>query len=91
MTYWFRQWYVPDHMRESLERYVKEGCPTGDFLEAILSNNFTEACRRADEENLTNLPAYAAYIYNEMPMACHGSKEAIRAWLDQPWPWKEGA
>ncbi|MCR4300672.1 MAG: hypothetical protein NUV51_03605 [Sulfuricaulis sp.] len=79
--YTFRDWYIPDRMMEALTRYVEQHVPTGDFLLAVLENNLSEAVGRADDENLQNLPAYVAYLYNEVPSTCHGSPEKVTAWL----------
>lgn len=80
MTYKFRDWYIPDRMMESLTEYVRIGRPVGDFLNAVLSNNLSEAVGRADDENIRNIPAYVAYLYNEAPSMCHGSVEKVRNW-----------
>lgn len=66
---------------ESFERYVQHRIPPGDFLMAILENNFQKACGCADDENLRNLPAYAAFVHNELPYACHGSLADVYTWL----------
>ena len=81
MSYRFRDWVVRDDMQAALDRYVHQGVRLGDFLSAVVSNDFQEACRRADNDSLENLPAFAAYVYNEMPSTCHGSREIYRAWL----------
>lgn len=70
---------------QSLERYVKYGVPTGDFLRACLENNFMEAIGRADEENYATLAEIAMYIHWDIPARCHGSREKVNAWLDQDW------
>ena len=79
MSYRFRQFAIPVHMMASLTGYIERGVPVGDFLTAVLENNLSEACGRDD--NLENLPAYVAYLYNEAPSPCHGSPEKVRAWL----------
>ncbi|MEO7387408.1 MAG: hypothetical protein ABIX37_10765 [Gammaproteobacteria bacterium] len=81
MSYQFRQFHITDHMLESLDQYVEQGVPPGGFLYAVLSNDFKGAAGRADDENLANLPAYAAWLYNEAPSPCQGSKEAVEKWL----------
>ena len=81
MTYYFQQYYIPDRMMSSLERYIKEHIPPGDFLQAVICNDLSEACGRADEENMANLPAYCAYLYNEAPWDCWGNKEKMEGWL----------
>lgn len=83
MSYQFRQFAIPDHMMAGLARYIEHGSSVGDFLTAVLENDLSEACARADNENLANLPAYAAYLYNEAPPQCHGSREKVRAWIKQ--------
>ena len=82
MSYYFRCWYVRDDMQEALVRYVHDGVPLGDFLTYVVSNDFQGACGRADDENLMNLPAFAAYVYNEMPGNSHGSLERYKAWIE---------
>jgi hypothetical protein len=75
--YKFGKYYIPERMMGGIERYVNDHIPPGDFLTAVFENNLSNACGRADEENQANLPAYAAYIYNEVPHGCHGSKDAV--------------
>ena len=79
--YHFREFMIRRDMLEALWRYIDKGIPTGDFLRAILAHDLMEACNRADHWNLPNLPAYAAYLYNEVPSVCHGSYEKVDAWI----------
>lgn len=72
---------IPNELRESLDRYAEHGIPTGSFLRACLENDFMQAACRCDRGNVQHLQAIAKYIYNDMPAACHGSPEAVRAWL----------
>lgn len=81
--YEFQGYVIRQDMMEALERYLRKGIPTGSFLRALLANDFMEACGRADDLNLANLPAYAAYMYNELPGNCHGSYEIVDAWTKQ--------
>ena len=39
---------VPEHMWGGMLRYVFEYCPTGEFLQAVISNDLTESVGRAD-------------------------------------------
>lgn len=80
-NYQFRSYVIRAGMMESLRAYVEYGRPVGDFLTAVLENNLSEACGRADDENIDNLPAYAAYLYNEVPSQCHGSREKVGDWI----------
>lgn len=67
---------------ESINSYVKEGIPVGDFLRAVLENNLMESFGRADDDNRRTLWSICAYVYNEIPFNCHGSPEKYRAWID---------
>ncbi len=79
--YRFREFYIPDRMMPAIRRYIEEKKCPGGFLTAVIQNNLSDACGRADEENMRNLPAYVVYFYNNAPSACHGSKEKMEAWL----------
>jgi hypothetical protein len=81
MVYHFRSFYIPDRMMGGITRYVENGISPGHFLMAVLENNLSEACGRADDENMENLPAYVGYLYNETPSQCHGSPEKVHAWI----------
>lgn len=80
--YQFRNFYIPERMMESIEAYVEEGRPVGNFLSAVICNDLKLACMYADDENLQNIPAFIAYLYNEVPGACWGSKELMKEWLE---------
>jgi hypothetical protein len=81
MTYKFREWYIPDRMMGGIERYINDHVPPGEFLQAVICNDLREAVGRADDENMSNLPAYVAYFYNEAPGTCWGSMDAMKQWL----------
>lgn len=78
--YTYGEYYIPERMMPGLENWVLYGVSPGDFLTAILKNDFIEAVSRADSENLRNLPAYAIYCYNELPSQCWGSREKVDLW-----------
>lgn len=69
-------------IREALDEYGKEGRPLGDFLQAVIANDFIEACARADMDNVRALAAIGCYVYNELPSACWGSRACYAAWLE---------
>ena len=81
MTYTFRDYYIPDRMLDGLTRYLEDGIPPGGFLTAVIENDLMEAVGRADEENLKNLPAYAAYLYNVAPIGSYGSPKRMSEYL----------
>ena len=80
-NYIFREFYIPERMMGSLRRYIDEKIRPGNFLSAVIRNDLRDACGLADDENLTNLPAYVAYFYNEAPSICWGSQAKMVAWL----------
>jgi len=80
-TFTFFGMTIPEHMHGPVRDYIEHGAPPGNFLEAILENNLTEAVGRADTENMRNIPALVAYLYNEAPAPCWGSPENVGAWL----------
>lgn len=81
MGYRFQNYEIPDRMMPGLTRYVEDRVAPGGFLMAVLENDLLRACGAADEENMANLPAYTAYLYNRVPSSCHGSPEKVKAWL----------
>lgn len=72
---------IPEHMQESIWRYVNDRVPMGHFLEALFSNDLMEAFGRADDYNKSIMFHYVKLVYNKTPMGCHGSKKAVEAWL----------
>ena len=74
---------VPRHTAESLTRYVFDGVPPGQFLEAVLSNDLMESFARADDENTRNIRYLAAFIYNELPGNSHGTLERMVEWMKE--------
>jgi expansin (peptidoglycan-binding protein) len=80
--YVFRDWRIRPDMVDALQRYVTKGYRPGSFLTAVLAHDLQEACMRADDDNLANIPAYAAYLYNEIPGNCHGSYTIVDRWVE---------
>jgi hypothetical protein len=74
--------FLPPHMQASMrhERRV----PPGSFLMALLSNDFMEACRRADDINRKALFTYASWLHSYAPSGCYGSRECVKSWLNPP-------
>lgn len=73
---------LPAHLFESLVRYATKHVPTGGFLLACLDNNLCDAVCLADPESLAALPVIVRFIHCDLPSKCHGSREAVRAWLE---------
>jgi len=79
----FDDYGIPAHMQQSLLDWINKGWFPGSFLSAVLENNFMAAVGSADSINAQRLKEYAQFIYNEVPSACHGSKEKVTAWQER--------
>lgn len=69
--------------KDGIDRFAREGCPVGDFLYAVLTNNLKDAFGRADGDNKQDLEEIVRYCYWEIPANCWGSEEKVEAWLDE--------
>jgi hypothetical protein len=78
ITNWAR---VPvPYMTDGLKLYVEHGILPGDFLTELLSNDLVEAFRRADDNNTAAMRGWVAFLYNELPRECWGSRDKVQAW-----------
>lgn len=73
--------HIPPHLREGLRAYFLDRLPTGDFLRAVLENDFAGAVLRADPITERWLPSIAKFLHNDTPPRSHGSPAAVAAWL----------
>lgn len=73
---------IDEDILDSLDRYAKDGIPTGSFLEAVLSNDLMDAMSRADLKNRAVVFYICSYVYNELPADCHGSRKKVAQWLE---------
>jgi len=58
-----------DHIAMCLHhiyRWYHEGYPLGGFLTAVVKNDFSEACFRADDINRKALYLYALFVANKI-------------------------
>ena len=42
---------LPVSAQDTMRRYLESGCPTGSFLQALLSNDLMDTYAKADNEN----------------------------------------
>ena len=77
------RFYIPPHTKDTIDNFVSKGWKPGGFVRSVLANDFLGAFGAADENNTLHMRAIAAYVYNEVPMDCRGSYEAVEAWLDR--------
>jgi hypothetical protein len=75
--------FCPEHLRASIDAYVKDGRETGGFLRAVLENDLREAIGRADHVNVWLLPHIVSYLYNRVPSHVWGSPVKVQRHLDR--------
>lgn len=68
----------PVEVIESFKRYIYEGIPLGDFLEAVVSDKLIESFGRADSRNRQALEHICAWVYEYMPIALRGPENYQR-------------
>ena len=71
---------LPEHLQDSMERYIEDGIRSGGFLTAVLSNDLKGAVNVADSGNIKLLPDIVTWLYNEAPQGCWGSTENVQDW-----------
>ena len=72
---------IPVQVLDSLYEYIDSKVPTGSFLRAVLSNDLSEACARADSECIASLPVLVQFLYNNAPSGCYGTPTVVADWL----------
>lgn len=77
-----QEYGIPAHNHGGIHRYVMHGVPLGSFLQAVFENDLMGAFSRADGENRKAMGDIAAFLWNEVPMGCHGSPEKVKAWCE---------
>lgn len=70
---------IPEYMHGAIARYIVRGIHPGSFLSAVFENNLLGAVMAADVQNMNNLPAYAALLY-DMPIISFGDRETVEKW-----------
>ena len=72
---------IPNYMQGGIIRYYENGIPPGDFLSAVINNDFKEAVGRADDTNIHCLKAYVMWFYNQAPNGSWGFAGATTKWI----------
>ena len=72
---------LPEHMRGGAQRYIEHGEAPGDFLIAVLENDFVRAYNTADDINTSCMRDWAGWLYWECPLAAWGSREIVATWI----------
>jgi len=74
---------LPQHIRGGMKRYVEEHVLPGNFLQAVICNDLTEAFIRADDINIEKMFEIVGFMYWEVPRMCWGSKEKMKKWMEK--------
>ena len=83
MSFPFNYSAIPSYMRDGLILYIERGIQPGSFMQAVLENDLKEACGRADDKNIHVIPVYVAWLYNNAPIGCFGSRNNFSNWIDR--------
>lgn len=72
---------LPVHLRDGINRYVLDGILPGEFLRAVICNDFVMAMMRFGPGLTPNdLRGIAQFMHNEAPALCWGSAAVMRHW-----------
>ena len=74
--------HIPEYMQGGLVRWLQNGIEPGSFMLAVLENNLSEACNRADDTNRHHLYDYVYFLHNYAPIGAWGSPDNVRRWAD---------
>lgn len=80
---------LPKCKQRAIDRYVTDGVSGGHFLDACLANDLSGAYQHADNWSLELMPVIVAYIWNRIPMMCHGDWETVKKWKGMAYHEKE--
>lgn len=72
---------LPEWSRGAMIRYLEYGIDPGHFLRAVLANDLVGSFGQADEDNRREMFAYANFVYNYIPCAACGSRDAVDKWM----------
>ena len=72
--------FIPDYMHKGLLSYIERGQIPGSFLTAVLSNDYLDAVRRADDKNVVRLHCYGKFLLCAAPALASGSPENVKSW-----------
>ncbi len=73
---------IPGHCQDGMRAWIERGSPTGGFLTAVLENDLSQACVRADPVNRERLRDYVIFLHLEAPRECHGDSALLKVWSE---------
>lgn len=72
---------IPQRTIDTIDGYFKHGMQPGSFVRCVLENDLQGAAATADFENRVALFDIAKYVFNNLPIGCHGSPRIVNEWL----------
>lgn len=72
---------LPRHMWEPLIEYTMTGRPLNTFLAALVTNNLSQAVKKADDLNIQRLRDYVTWLESVAPIGSFGSPTAYQEWM----------
>jgi hypothetical protein len=72
---------IPEHTKDSLDRYFVNGLRPGGFCEAMLAQDYDRALTIADTANRQMFWAIATWIRENAPLGSAGNYSIIDDWI----------
>ena len=76
------RYQIPFTTAVTLDNYIQRGTSPGDFLRAVLHNDYRMAYLHADDRNKEILHKIMAYMVDVAPLACWGGPEFVKRWQE---------
>ncbi len=73
---------VPENLIGGFIRYIINGIPPGDFLQAVLSNDLNESLGRADMQSRACIFQITSFVHNDVPSIAWGDRATVIAWIN---------
>jgi hypothetical protein len=67
--------------KTTIDNYILQGIPVGDFLRNLLCDNWRHAIAHADVENKRDLAEICEYLRFNCPASCIGSADKYEEWI----------
>lgn len=81
---------LPEHLREGVQLYIEHGIEPGGFLTGVICNQLKQSFMCADDINIHRMLDIVNFFYNQAPMGCWGSPEAMKQWIEHKRAEKDG-
>jgi hypothetical protein len=80
-----KDWCIGEEWQGVIYRYVVHGLPPGSFFRALLANDLKmAACHSHPANTWQAIICVCKWLINEAPHNCHGSYDAVDAWIKLP-------